>query len=290
MFGSTEEFYQVSESKLPCIKFTEDSRSIYCGREYLQRFYNTIKDPRGRWSCGSGSGGISKEKSGGGQTKNGQAALKKIDSSGRAPNQQKSKKKGRASAGGGSVSNVDRFSNVGVWFYFFPRLSEEDLPIQDFQDSAGNQDHAKVARWHHGRGFIKLSKLRLVESSKSNINNNNGNTNQHQLEGRVFLSQVKQMPEDCNAAGDLPKGPFEEKRTYIKFTLKFDRLETLCPRNIPELDVDRLLFGKDPFPPAVIKSPMVYFLNYKTSIIILIYVLKILKIVKYRLITMRLTH
>jgi hypothetical protein len=47
MFGDIEEFFEIAENKVPRVEFgTSGSQTIrmYKGREWVQRFYNTLQD------------------------------------------------------------------------------------------------------------------------------------------------------------------------------------------------------------------------------------------------------
>lgn len=63
------------------------------------------------------------------------------------------------------------------------------------------------------------------------------------------------MPKEINeTSAELPKGPFESCRAYVKLTISFDRqLEQLCPRNIPELPQRK--DGESPFIPGAPEPP-----------------------------------
>jgi tetratricopeptide (TPR) repeat protein len=98
--------------------------------------------------------------------------------------------------------------------------------ILDYKDApAPDLENARSARWHHAQTFVDLRQMQ--EDSTCN-----------ELELRCFLSQVGPMPKDITEGGgsELPKGPFESCRTYVKLTVSFDRqIENLCPRGIPNL-------------------------------------------------------
>eukprot|EP00746_Dinoflagellata_sp_MGD_P165208 gnl/MRDRNA2_/MRDRNA2_94345_c0_seq1.p1 gnl/MRDRNA2_/MRDRNA2_94345_c0~~gnl/MRDRNA2_/MRDRNA2_94345_c0_seq1.p1 ORF type:complete len:1865 (+),score=454.65 gnl/MRDRNA2_/MRDRNA2_94345_c0_seq1:62-5656(+) len=133
----------------------------------------------------------------------------------------------------------------GSWAYFFPKPANIDQKIVDEKGGLyGLVDYkespdvelARVARWHHSQTFVDLRQLKAEPDCTK-------------LELRCFLSQVGPMPKEITeSATELPKGPFESCRTYVKLTISFDRhLEHLCPRNIPDLPNHD---GQTPFIPG----------------------------------------
>eukprot|EP00397_Hematodinium_sp_SG-2012_P001241 GEMP01001242.1.p1 GENE.GEMP01001242.1~~GEMP01001242.1.p1 ORF type:complete len:1621 (+),score=446.88 GEMP01001242.1:61-4923(+) len=133
---------------------------------------------------------------------------------------------------------VEDTQTGGVWLYMFPKLKETELPLGDYKEAA-DPEKARIARWHHGQMFVDLRKFRndeeVIKSSSYTF--------------RAFVARVRQVTNDVNEADDLPRAPFEVKRTYMKVTVSFDRiLSELCPRDVPPLDPEYVP-NKPPPPP-----------------------------------------
>eukprot|EP00435_Cladocopium_sp_Y103_P074805 s43_g51.t1 len=111
----------------------------------------------------------------------------------------------------------------GTWLYMFPTVQGQDslVDYKEISDATAS-GHGKLARWHHGHGFVDLRRLSAPGK----------NGQGPMLEFRAYLTQVTQLP----GANEFPEEwstAYTPCRSYVKGVIRLDRpLQRLCPRDV----------------------------------------------------------
>ncbi|CAD7952256.1 unnamed protein product [Amoebophrya sp. A25] len=147
---------------------------------------------------------------------------------------------GDATRGKNTASSSSSSSSSKRWIHFFPRVGGDALPLSADVDTSSDPANAKVARWHHAEACLDLTSF-----AESGV-----------FSGTLFLSRIASCPAECPAPDGVSPVCFEKRGTFLKFSLSFSRLQTLCPRPLSVASsIEDALFGVDPHPKAPQKRP-----------------------------------